>query len=190
MKRPTLGGSTGSSKTTMDEQIEEAVVDAIKNSNDKIIEIRPANESNGRGTFPLLLLIGGALAASYWLRKAQDPTEEFQSTASQTADRTKNVTKQAAETIREGGETIAERIEETSQKAGEQIQQTGESTAQRVEEESNKAGEQVQQTGEETAEKAEETGEKAAEKTEETGEKAAEKTDESDSDSSGDSSSS
>lgn len=169
MKRPTLERLSESSEIDVNEQVLEAVTDAIKNSNDKVIEIRPANQSKGRGKFPLMLLVGSALAVGYWLRQSQDPAEELQGVAGETADRTRDVTTQAAETIQEGGETVAERVEEGSQKVGERFQQTGESAAERVEEESQKAGEQVEQTGENTAEKTERTGEKAAEKADESG---------------------
>ena len=169
MKRTTLRGSSGSSGTKMDERVQEAVIDAIKNSDDKIVEIRPANKSKGRGKSLLLLLIGSVLAVGYWLRKSKEPTDNLQSAASETADRTKKVTKQAAEAIQKGGETMAERVEEKSQKAGEQIEQTGERMAERVEEESQKAGEQIEQTGENAAEKTEQASEKAAEKADEGG---------------------
>ena len=169
MKRPTLKGSSESSGTDKDERVQEAVIDAIKNSDDKIIEIRPANKSKGRGKFSLMLLIGSVLAVGYWLQKSQEPTDKLQSAADETADRTKKMTKQAAETIQKGGETMAERVEEKSQKAGEQVEQTGENTAERVEEESQKAGEQVEQTGENTAEKTEQASEKVAEKADEGG---------------------
>ena len=167
MKRPTLKGSSESSGTDMNEQVQEAVIDVIKNSDDKIVEIRPANNSKGQGKFSLMLLIGSVLAIGYWLRKSQEPTAKLQSAASETADRTKKVTEQAAETIQKGGETMAERVEEKSQKAGEEVQQTGESMAERVEEESQKAGEQVEQTGENTAEKTEQASEEVAEKADE-----------------------
>ena len=48
----------------MDEQIADAVADAIK-SNDKTIEIGPADQSKGLGLSRLLLLVGGAIGLSY-----------------------------------------------------------------------------------------------------------------------------
>lgn len=131
----------------MDNQLQEAVTEAIKESNDKTVEIRPTDKSSGRGLFRMLLLVGGALAVSYWLRKSEDPSEVIQGAASETADRTQEVTEQAAQTIQEGGETVAERVEEESERAGEQVQQKGEEAAETTEE-----------AGETAAEKAEETG--------------------------------
>lgn len=159
MIRPKLRGSSESKDTTTNDEFKEAVMEAIKESDDKTVEIRPADKSKGWGLSKLLLLVGGAVGLSYWMRKSQNPTETLQKAASQTADRTKEVTEQAGETIEEGGETVADRVEEGSAKAGEQ----------------------VQKTGEEAADKTEEAGEKAADKAEEASEKADEKMDESDS---------
>ena len=184
MKQPLPIKSSESSETGIEKQIVEAVTDAIRKSDDKIVEIRPANGSSGRGRFPLLLLIGGAIAVGYWLRKSENPTEKLRSAASGTADRTKQMTEQAAETIQENGETVSERVEEKSQEVGERVQQTGETVGERVEEGSQRAGEEVQQTGENAAERTEQASESAAETTEQAGENAAEKADESGSDSS------
>lgn len=145
MKRPKLRGTAESTETDMD-QIKEAVIEAIKESNDKTVEIRPANESKGRGMSWLLLLIGGAVGLSYWLRKSQNPTEMLQRTTSETADRAKQVTEQAGETIQEGGETMADRVEEGSQKAGEQIQETGENAAEKTEEAGEMAAEKADES--------------------------------------------
>lgn len=145
MKRLSLKGSSKSSETNMDEQVQEAVTDAIKGSNDKIVEIRPANESKGRWKFLLMLI--GALAVSYWLRKSQKSTDKLQSVASETADQTKKVTEQAAETIQKGGETMAERVEEGSQKASEQVQQTGENAAEKTEQAGETATDKLGESG-------------------------------------------
>lgn len=147
MKRSMLRGSAGSSETDMDEQIQETVVDAITESNDKTVEIKPANKSSGRKILSLLVLIGGAFVAGYWFRKSQKPTQKLQSVASETADRTKQMTEQAADTIQEGGETMADRVEEGAQKAGEQVQQTGESAAEKTEQAGEKAAEKADGSG-------------------------------------------
>lgn len=147
MKRSLLSGSAGSSETDKDEQIQETVIDAITESNDKTVEIKPANKSSGRNLLPLLVLIGGAFVAGYWFRKSQKPTQKFQSVASETADRTKQITEQAADTIQEGGETMADRVEEGSEKAGEQVQQTAESAAEKTEQAGEKAAEKADGSG-------------------------------------------
>lgn len=169
LKRPTLSRSSESSQTEPDEQIEEAVTDAIRTSNDKVVEIRPANESKGRGRRLLMLLAGGALAVGYWLRRSENPTKTIQSAASKTATRTEEASTRAAETIQTGGGTMAARVEEKSEEAGERVQEGGETMADRVEEGSQKAGEQVEQTGESAAEKTEQAGEQAGEKADESG---------------------
>lgn len=146
LKRPTRSGSSGSSKTADMEQIQEAVTDAIKESNDKVVEIRPANNSRGRGRFSLLFLIGTALALAYWLRKSQSPTGKVQDVASKVADQTEQVSEQAAQTIEESGETMADRIEKESQRAGEQVQHAGENAAEQAEQAGEKAAEKAQQS--------------------------------------------
>lgn len=148
LKGFTHSGSSQSSKTAdMDDQIQEAVTDAIKGSNDKVVEIRPANTSKGRRKFPWILLIGGVFAVSYWLRKSQKPADKVQQMASETADQTKQMADQAAQTIEESGEAMAERIEDGSQKASEQVQQTGENAAEQAEQAGEKAAEKAQQSG-------------------------------------------
>ena len=144
MKRPTLKEPSKSTEGDIDERIADAVTGAIK-SNDKTIEIRPADQSKGLGISRLLLLVVGAIGLSYWLQKSQRPAEMIRETTNTIADRTKQSTEQTAEKIEEGGEEVADRIEE----------------------ESEKAGEKVEEAGEKTAEKSEETGKKAAKKAEE-----------------------
>jgi len=139
MKRPTLSRSSKSKQTDTNEQIEEVMREAISDLDDKVIEIRPASESRGNKTFPLLVLVGGVVALGYWLRRTQRPTEMLQNAANEAADRTKQATGEAGETIQEGGETVAETVEEESQKAGKQVKQTGEDAAEAAEE----AGEKV-----------------------------------------------
>lgn len=147
MKRPTLTSMSRSSETDMDEQISEAVMDAIK-SGDKTIEIRPASRGRSTGSRirRLLLFLGAAIGISYWLQKSQRSTDVIENATSKTADRTKQVTEQAAQTIKGGGETVAERVEEGSQKAGEKVEETGEDAAEKTE-----------RTGEKAAKKADES---------------------------------
>ncbi len=169
MKGPMISSLSGSSETDRNEQIQKAVADTIKESNDKVVEIKPANESKGSSMVLRMILVVGAFAAGYWLRKSQKPTKKLQSAASEAADRTKQVTKQAADTIKEDGETVTERVEKESEKAGEKVEQTGETVAERVEEGSEKASEQVEQAGEKAAQEAEKAGEMAAKKANESG---------------------
>lgn len=131
----------------MDEQIQEAVTDAITESNDKTVEIKPANDSSGGGMLSRLLLLAGAFAAGYWLRKSQKPTEKLESAMSETADRTKQMTEQAAETIQEGGETMAESVEQKSEKAGQKVEQTAETAAETTEQAGETAAEKAQESG-------------------------------------------
>ena len=145
--KPQLSRPSESGETEMDARVQEAVTDAITESNDKTIEIRPANESGGRGPLALLALVGVVVAVGYWLRTSRQSSDTLQSVANETADRTKQVTEEAADTIQQGGETVAEQVEEGSQKAGEQVQQTGE-----------KAAEEAEKAGETATEKADESG--------------------------------
>jgi hypothetical protein len=154
MKIPLLLGSATSSKRSESDRVEEAVIEEIRESDDKIIEIRPANESKGGGLSRALLFVGAAVGLSYWLRKSQKPTELLQSAKSEAvgrteeaADRTETMSEQAAQTIQEGGETVAERVEEGSQEAGEHVEQVGE-----------EAAEATERAGEEAAESADEDG--------------------------------
>lgn len=179
MKRPTLSTSSKSSKSSMNEEVQQAVADVIKESDDKTVEIKPANQSKGISrTFLMALLIGGAIAVGYWLKKSEKPSEKLQETVSKTADRTKKMTEQTADNVQQSGETLADRVEEESEKAGEKVQKAGEKTAEKTEKVSEKAAEKTEEAGE----KAEEAGEKA--------EEASEKVDEGEGSSSGSSSSS
>lgn len=156
MKIPMLGGTSESSQRSESDRFEEAVIEAIQESNDKTVEIRPANNSKGGGISRVLLFVGAAIGLGYWMRKSQKPNEMLQSAKSKTAGRTEEMTEQAAD-----------RTEEMSEQAAETIQEGGETVAERVEEGSQEAGEQIQQTGEEAAEATEEAGEEAAEKADE-----------------------
>ena len=145
--KPQLSRPSESGETEMDAQVQEAVTNAITESNDKTIEIRPANESGGRGPLALLALVGVVVAVGYWLRTSRQSSDTLQSVADETADRTKQVTEEAADTIRQGGETVAEQVEEGSQKAGEQVQQTGEKAAEEAEKAGETATEKVDESG-------------------------------------------
>ena len=147
LKLPTRSRSSGSSEDEMGTELQEAMTDAIRESDDKIIEIRPANTSRGRGKFSLIALIGVVIAVGYWLRKSQRPTDKLQRAASETADRTKHVTEQAADRIQERGETVAERVEEESQHVSEQVEQTGETVAEETEKVGEKAAENEDESG-------------------------------------------
>ncbi|PSP74657.1 hypothetical protein BRC70_02160 [Halobacteriales archaeon QH_6_68_27] len=147
LRPPTLSRSSEPSETEMDRQFPEAITDAVAESNDWVIEIRPAGQSKGRGTLSLVALVAGVVAVGYWLQRSQRPTETLRSAASETAEKTKQGTEQAADTIEESGEEVAERVEEGSQKASEQVEQTGE-----------KAAEETEEAGETAAEKADEFG--------------------------------
>ena len=145
--KPQLSRPSESGETEMDARVQEAVTDAITESNDKTIEIRPANESGGRGPLALLALVGVVVAVGYWLRTSRQSSDTLQSVADETADRTKQVTEEAADTIQQGGETVAEQVEEGSQKAGEQVQQTGEKAAEEAEKAGETATEKVDESG-------------------------------------------
>lgn len=83
--RALLGGSSATSETGINEKFRRAVTDGITGSNDKPVELKPANESKGRSHFRLIALLGGVIAIGYWLRSSQKPTETLQSGASEPA---------------------------------------------------------------------------------------------------------
>ena len=180
MKIPMLSATSKSSKRSEGDRVEEAVIDAIKESNNKTIEIRPANKSKIGRISRVLLFVGAVIGLSYWMRKSQKPKEMLQSAKSETADRTKEMSdqaadrtkemsEQAADRTKEMSEQAADRTKEMSEQAAETIQEGGETVAERVEEGSQAAGEQIEQTGEEAAEATEQAGEEAAEKADEDG---------------------
>ena len=149
MESETESGSSGISGADMDEQLLNAVTEAITGSNDKVVEIRPARQSDGGGRrLPLLVLLAGMVAVAYWLRAADDSPEALRTATHEIADRTELVSERTAERIQAGGETLADRVEEGSQKASEA-----------VEEKSQKAGEAVEEGGERAAERAATAGE-------------------------------
>ncbi len=149
MKRPSLKDQLGEGKSRIDDQMTEAIADALS-SNDKVIEIRPAKRSKGMGLKRLLLLGAGAIALAYWAQNSRKPGDLIESVKEKTGNRIH----QAAETIEEGSETASERIEAGSERAGEAVQEAGE-----------KAAEQTEEAGEKAAERTEEAGEKAADET-------------------------
>jgi len=132
MKRPTLKAQSGNPESSADEQLATAIADALS-SNDKVVEIRPANRSTGIGLTRLALIVAGAVGLAYWMRTSQKPDELIESAKSKTARRTSDATHRAAETIQEGSETAADRIEAGSQRAGETIEDVGETAADRTE---------------------------------------------------------
>lgn len=134
MKAPSLKSTFGDDTSSTDDQITEAIVDALS-TNDKVIEIRPEKRSRGIGLKGLLLLGAGAVGLAYWAQKSQKPDELIESVKQKTGTHTH----EAAETIEEGSEAASKRIEDGSERAGEAVQEAGEKAADRTEE----AGEKV-----------------------------------------------
>jgi len=139
----------GDGESNRDAQITKAIVNAIS-SNDKVVEIRPAERSKGMGLTRLLLFGAGAVALAYWVQNSQKPDDLIGSVKEKATDQTH----QAAEKIEAGSENASERIKDGSESASE-----------RIEEGSERAGEAVQEAGETVADRTEEAGEKAAEET-------------------------
>jgi len=170
MKRTQTSGSSDTSEsassrgfgTELDERLLDAVTEAITESNDKVVEIRPAERSGGGGRFPLALLFAGALVAVYWLRSAENSSEAVRTATHGIADRTELVSERTAERIQAGGETLADRVEERSQRVGETIEEKSRRAGETIEEKSQKAGEAVEEGGETAAERATAAGEEAA----------------------------
>jgi hypothetical protein len=138
MKRPLLKDRFGEDESSKDDQMTEAIVDALS-ANDKVIEIRPAERSKGMGLKRLLLVGAGAMGFAYWVRSSQKPDDLIGSVKEKTTNRTH----QAAETIEEGSETASERIEAGSERVGEAVQEAGEKAAERTEEAGEKAADEA-----------------------------------------------
>lgn len=138
MKRPSLADQFGEDESSTDDQLTNAIVEALS-ANDKVIEIRPANQSSGMGLRRLLVLAAGAIGVAYWARTSQKPDDLVRSVKEKTANRTH----QAAESIEEGSETASKRIEAGSERAGEAVQEAGEKVAERTEEAGERASDEA-----------------------------------------------
>jgi hypothetical protein len=158
MKRPSFKHQFGEDESSTDDQMKEAIVDALS-GDDKVIEIRPARRSKGMGLKRLLLVGAGAIGLAYWVRNSQRPDDLIESTKEKTSDRIH----QAAETIEEGSESASERIEAGSERAGEAVQEAGGKAAERTKEAGEEAPERTEETGEEAAERMEEASEEVEE---------------------------
>jgi uncharacterized protein YjbJ (UPF0337 family) len=129
----------------MNEQIQEAVIDKVRNSDDRVIEIRPVDESRGRRKVPLTVIVGGALALTYWLQKSRRPTETLKDAVSGAADRTKRAT--TARSVERGGEAATQHVEGESERASGTVEQFGTEAAERT----GEAADQTETAGEEAA---------------------------------------
>ncbi|MCG1007128.1 hypothetical protein [Halorubrum lacusprofundi] len=193
MKRPSLKDQFGESESSVDDQIREAIVEALS-ANDKVIEIRPAKRSKGMRLKRLLLLGAAAIAFAYWVQNSQKPNNLIKGVKEKTANRIH----QTAESIEKGSESASERIEESSERASEAVHEAAEKASDKAEEAGEKVSDKAEEAGEKASEKAEEAGEKASDKAEESGEEVVERmvkgdkktSDETDSDDSDDSDSS
>lgn len=133
-----IGERTSRGENHISETLSEAL-----SSNDKIIEIRPANRSTGMGLKRLMLLGAAAVGFAYWLRNSQKPDELIDNVKEGTANRTH----QAAEKIQKGTETASERIEEGSERASEAVHEAGEKASERTEKAGEKAAERTEKAG-------------------------------------------
>jgi len=131
----------------MNDQIQEAVIDKIKTSDDRVIEIRPVDKSKGRRKFPLMVIIGGALALSYWLQKSRPPTETLQNAVSEAADRTKKATEKTAGTIEEGSEQASDTVEQFGKEAADKTERAGKEAADKAEKAGEKASDKADESG-------------------------------------------
>jgi len=174
MKRPSLKDQFGESESSVDDQIREAIVEALS-ANDKVIEIRPAKRSKGMRLKRLLLLGAAAIAFAYWVQNSQKPNNLIKGVKEKTANRIH----QTAESIEKGSESASERIEESSERASEAVHEAAEKASDKAEEAGEKVSDKAEEAGEKASEKAEEAGEKASDKAEEAGEKASDKAEES-----------
>lgn len=129
----------------VDDRLTDALVDAIA-SNDKVIEVRPAEQSRGPGLAGLLVLAVGAAGLAYWVLNSRTSDDLLETAKEETADRTRRATEGAAEAIDEGSETAADRIEAGSQRAGDAVEEAGETAADRTEEAGDAAADEADDT--------------------------------------------
>lgn len=134
MKRPSLTDPFGAEESSADDQMTEAVVEALA-ANDKVIEISPVTQSNGLGLKRFLLLAVGALGIAYWLRSSETPEDFVESVKEKASTRVD----QAEEAIEEGSQNASEQIEEGSGRVSQAVEDAGETAAERTEEAGEKA---------------------------------------------------
>lgn len=134
MKTPSLKTPFGDEESSTDDQMTETVVEALA-ANDKVIEIRPADQSKGLGIKKFLLLGVGALGLAYWVRNSETPDEFIENVKEKASTQVDH----AEEAIEEGSETASERIEEGSGRVSEAVETAGETAADRTEEAGEKA---------------------------------------------------
>jgi len=127
---------------SMGEDTVSNVLSEALSSNDKVIEIRPANQSSGMGLSRLLLLGVAAIGVAYWVQNSQKPKEIIGNVKEETASRTQ----EAAETIEKGSETASQRIEAGSDRAGDAVEEAGETVADRTEEAGEKAADEAEKS--------------------------------------------
>lgn len=146
--------------SSVEEQMAEMIVEALS-SNDKVIEIRPAERTKKMGLKRLLLLGAAVIAFAYWAQNSQKSDDLIESVK----EKATGQVHEAAESIEEGSEAASERIEAGSKRAGDAVQEAGDA----VQEASEKAAEKTEEAGEEAADQTEEAGETAADRVDEVG---------------------
>jgi Mg-chelatase subunit ChlI len=146
MKRPKLTDRSGSSETSVDDQLTEAIIDALS-SNDKTIEVRPASGSRSMGATRLLLLVAGTAAFAYWLMSSRRTDDILETAKEETVHRTRRASEEAAESIEAGSEAMSDRIDEGTERASEAVEEAGKKAADRTE----SAGETVADEAEDSS---------------------------------------
>lgn len=68
------------------------------------------------------------------------------------ADRTDEMAHEAADRVREGGESVAERTDTTMEEAADRMESTGQEVSEQLEERSEELGERIEEGGEEASE--------------------------------------
>ena len=129
MNEQLKGSEDTSEGTNVDtDRVTEAVLDAIS-SGDRTIEIKPASRSRGTGLTRLVVLAAGAVGLAYWVANSRKPDELIETAKKETADRTKQVSEQAAAKIERGSERAGETVQNAGETAAEQTETAGKEAA-------------------------------------------------------------
>lgn len=144
---------TGSS---LEAEIRSIVKDAIHEAHEEGVHGASSDSSSGRSILPLLLFVGTTVAVAYLLRSRSESmgetvdqmTERVQQVAETTAERTDEMSGEAADRVQESGQTMAERTEQMSGQAAQSVDESGTGVASRIEQGGQEAADKMDEAAE------------------------------------------
>lgn len=169
MATKTTGKRSESEGSSLESELRRIVKEGVAEAHDDGV----SHGSSGRGgsggsTLPLLFVAGalGVAALLLWRRsdsmqsgESAGIVERVRTTTEQAAERTGEMSGQAAQRVDESGETVAERTKELSEEAAQRVAEGGETVAERTDEASEEAADRVQEGGEEASSRMEDAAE-------------------------------